>query len=568
MRNYILFFIGLILSGCGQKAVVEHELSRVKSYMHSQPDSALSIIQKIDPSDISRRSTRARYSLLYSQALDKNAIDLTSDSLIRPAVEYYNSHGRKIDKAKCWYYLARIYENSGDLDNAIKSYVHAEQYMVDTRARRLLAMLYANVGNLYIQQNSFEDADRMCDKAIHTYRGLNTVNEVFAMCDKARLLHLQAQHEQALVMLERAESVAMLHHDPGSFLNIAHSKAAVLSDMGADLNNQQQVVHSILSAYHEYNNGVLNPDSYLLLTDSYYRMNRLDSAAYYAAKALESIGSYTINQSVGLHVLLARIYEDKNELDKANACLYTWIELSDSLNKIEKTNLIQDMEQKYRTLQLRDSYDELQTRHITISIFSLLLLVIAGGIIWIIYRRKQAQINDYYNFIDSLRSAYSTLQDKYTALEKEVGQHDDKTSKLFEALDNRLKSLRKIMEMASTFEENPGVFYEKLRKHIKIESNQSGKALGDLFNITNLYHGGIVDYLQANYPNLNDEDLALSCMICLEFSPQQTRLLFNHTNTSSIYTKRSKLRRKLEISDADNLEEFFKSCIREHGKSS
>lgn len=568
MKYCILLFIGLILSGCGQKAVVEHELSRVKSYMHSQPDSALSIIERIDPSDISRRSTRAGYSLLYSQALDKNEIDLTSDSLIRPAVEYYKRHGRKIDKAKSWYYLARIFENQGDIDNAIKSYIEAERHMVDTKARRLRGMLYANVGNLYFTQYSFDDALRMYDKAIDTYRGLNTVNEAYAMCDKVRLLHLQGQHEQALVMLEQAESVAMLHHDPRCFLNIAHSKAAVLLDMGADLNNQQQVIRSIFSAYHEYNSGVLNPDSYLILIDSYYRMNRLDSAAYYAAKALDSIDTYTINQAIGLHVLLARIYEDKNELDKANACLYTWIELSDSRNKIEKTNLIQDLEQKHRTLQLKDSYDELQTRHITISVFSLLLLVIAGGIIWIIYRRKQDQINDYYNFTDSLRSAYSTLQDKYITLEKEIGQHDEKTGKLFEALDNRLKSLRKIMEMASTFEENPGIFYEKLRKHIKIESNQSGKALGDLFNITNLYHGGIVDYLQAKYPNLNDEDLALSCMICLEFSPQQTRLLFNHTNTSSIYTKRSKLRRKLEISDTDNLEEFFKSCIREHGKSS
>lgn len=109
MGYKLLILIGVMsFAGCKSSNYVDAQLSQANKLMHSRPDSALYIIESINRDDISRRSTRAYYSLLYSQALDKNVIDLTSDTLIRPAVEYYKHHGRRIDKAKSWYYLARF----------------------------------------------------------------------------------------------------------------------------------------------------------------------------------------------------------------------------------------------------------------------------------------------------------------------------------------------------------------------------------------------------------------------------------------------------------------------------
>lgn len=78
--NRILTIIILIIgisTGCSGNKTVESQLSRAEQVMQSLPDSALRIIENIDTDDISRRSTRARYALLYSQALDKNYIDQT-----------------------------------------------------------------------------------------------------------------------------------------------------------------------------------------------------------------------------------------------------------------------------------------------------------------------------------------------------------------------------------------------------------------------------------------------------------------------------------------------------------
>lgn len=565
MFRISLLFAILSLVGCGRNSVVESELNHAQKIMRQRPDSSLNIIERINPEDITRRSTRAYYSLLYSQALDKNEIDLTSDSLIRPAVAYYQNHGRNIDKAKAWYYLARIYDNQGDLDNAVKSYVEAERFMVGTRARRLLAMLYANVGNLYNTQYSFDEALVMYDKALEIYKHVRTVNEAYVLQAKASTQSVIGQYDDALTTLSKAKKVALEHADTACLLNIAQSTAATIMDKDDNPASTEEAKSIIIGTCQEYNGGDIPGDMLPLLSDCYYELGKLDSAKYCALEALSHIDEDQDYRSLGLYAMLAKIYEAKADYEEANDYLERRIALADSLNESDKLSLIQDLEQKYHTKQVEQSYKRLRNRHIAIIIFAALIIIILGCVAWIIHRRRKALRDEYLGFADLIKSDHLSLQKKYAELEQQFesqhGRENEKSRRLFAALDNRLQSLQKILELASSYEGNTDVFYEKIRKHLKIEGNKSGKALDDLFDITNLYYNDIIIYLQNHYPKLNQDDLALCCMVCLGFTPQQTRLIFNHTNSYSIYTKRSKLRSKLELTDADNLEDFFAACI-------
>ncbi len=554
-KLYLLLYVLLI--ACSNSTRIELELEQVERCLQTVPDSALFRLNLINPDDIRRRKTYAKYALLYSQALDKNEIDLDSDSIIYPAIKYYKYHGRKIDKAKTWYYLARIYENAGDLDRAIASYLEAEKYMVDTRARKLLAMLYANVGNLYVTQYSFSDAEIMYDKSILTYHGLNTINEAYAMAGKSNALHLQNRSDEALKLLDEAEKIASSHADSECLLYLIHARVAILSDVELGNNSLETIKQSVFEAYKRYNNGEPDFQAYPLLSFCCYYVGEVDSAQYYALKAYEHMSKYASFQVQGLYDLLAMISEATGDVASANDYLNERIILADSLYEVNKSNLIQDLERKYHTEQVTQSYIRLRHQHVATMIFSILVIVIFGCMAWILYTKKKAQQNEYLSFAHSLHSDYSSLHERYMTLEKELGQTDMKSKRLFTALDNRLEELRKILEYATMFENNPSALYERLRRSFKFDYKKSGTFFNDLFDITNLYYGDIVERLRNNYPNLNDEDLALCCMIRLGFSPQQTRLLFNHTNSTSIYQKRSKLRKKLGLSDVDNLEDFF-----------
>lgn len=57
--------------------------------MRQRPDTALALLKKLDREKLKNLRTRAKYSLLYAMALDKNGIDTTDLSIISPALEYY-----------------------------------------------------------------------------------------------------------------------------------------------------------------------------------------------------------------------------------------------------------------------------------------------------------------------------------------------------------------------------------------------------------------------------------------------------------------------------------------------
>ena len=90
-----------------QSGDIDSFLHNAESLMNEHPEDALSIIRHIDRRKIYSSASEARYALLYSQALDKNYVDVTSDSLTAVAVNYYDRHGTKHERAMAHYYQGR-----------------------------------------------------------------------------------------------------------------------------------------------------------------------------------------------------------------------------------------------------------------------------------------------------------------------------------------------------------------------------------------------------------------------------------------------------------------------------
>ena len=76
----------LLAVSCADDAAVMSELDAAESVMEDSPETALAILDTMQRSRLVSREAIARHALLYSQALDKNYIDMTTDSIIRPAV--------------------------------------------------------------------------------------------------------------------------------------------------------------------------------------------------------------------------------------------------------------------------------------------------------------------------------------------------------------------------------------------------------------------------------------------------------------------------------------------------
>lgn len=138
-------------------------------------DSCLTVLKSIDTTALTRPADKARWSLLYAMALDKNYIDTTDLSVLQPAIDHYThwTHLNRLDKFYTWYYKGRIEENARIFDASLDSYLHAERYMKATddvyRTR-----LYFGFERVYAKSISYMKAYDSAKQALHYAR--NTIN--------------------------------------------------------------------------------------------------------------------------------------------------------------------------------------------------------------------------------------------------------------------------------------------------------------------------------------------------------------------------------------------------------
>ena len=90
-RIILELLVILFFTGCYNREQISR-LDEAEALLQNKPDSALTILQQLKSEG--SQAEQARYALLYSEALDKNHIKATNDSLIRRAWEYYHYRRR------------------------------------------------------------------------------------------------------------------------------------------------------------------------------------------------------------------------------------------------------------------------------------------------------------------------------------------------------------------------------------------------------------------------------------------------------------------------------------------
>ena len=150
MKNILLILLLLLaFTACGDKTSVTDVLNRAEVLMNEHPDSSLTLLRTLTFDDFRKESNRARYALLHSQALDKNYIDVTSDSIISVAVEYYQDEEDVRNKFLSYYYMGRVHANGERYLQATSCLMEAEQLADEVSDDYLSGLLYSEMGRIY-----------------------------------------------------------------------------------------------------------------------------------------------------------------------------------------------------------------------------------------------------------------------------------------------------------------------------------------------------------------------------------------------------------------------------------
>ena len=504
-----------------QSGDIDSFLHNAESLMNEHPEDALSIIRHIDRRKIYSSASEARYALLYSQALDKNYVDVTSDSLTAVAVNSYDRHGTKHERAMAHYYQGRVFSNAGNFDAAIRSYSLAEDAASGTDDYYLLGLINNAVGNLHFEQYDLDEAlQRDQQAASFFHRAQSPYNEALAYIGVGTVYSLKGDNEQMEIVYNKAIEIYKELNATDKILPLYEDIIIETKlNTGIDLSS---IKRDLRHYYTIYNNGRIPIQSMGLWQGIYLKANELDSARLCGEIILRNRQAFNAHKIAGCYSLLERIEMARGNYPEAYRYVKQYIAVMDSINQEKEEALVLELEQKYRNRILNQSYENLkqhndQQRIITglVLLFSLSLLV--AGLLYLRKWRENAalKMREAEAEKESLGRACRELQEQLGTVGDRVDTDDEQERQLFDALEERMVVLRNWVDKAETMK--PALFMKSFRDYMTVNV-KSKHALSDLQYVVNRKYFGVVDYLKAHYPELRKQDLDLCCLLCFGFS--------------------------------------------------
>ena len=549
-----------------QSGDIDSFLHNAESLMNEHPEDALSIIRHIDRRKIYSSASEARYALLYSQALDKNYVDVTSDSLTAVAVNYYDRHGTKHERAMAHYYQGRVFSNAGNFDAAIRSYSLAEDAASGTDDYYLLGLINNAVGNLYYKQYDLDEALKR-DQRAATYFHLaqSPYNEALAYIGIGVICSLKGDNLQ---MTEEYDKAIEIYKTIGATDRIIPLYEDLVVKTRLDAKGDIASIKRDLRAYYAaYNQGEIPLQSYGLWQDIYLKASQLDSAEMFGKKILRNRQAFNAHKIAGCFAQMEYIACKRGDYKEAYGYAKQYADMMDSVTLKKEEDLVLELEQKYRNRILNQSYENLkqhndQQRIITglVLLFSLSLLI--AGLLYLRKWRENAalKMREAEAEKESLSRACRELQEQLGTVGDRVDTDDEQERQLFDALEERMVVLRNWVDKAETMK--PALFMKSFRDYMTVNV-KSKHALSDLQYVVNRKYYGVVDYLKAHYPELRKQDLDLCCLLCFGFSQHGICYLYNYEDIGSFYNKRSRLRKKLGLPPERTLESFIAELLAE-----
>lgn len=523
-------------------------------------------LRHIDRRKIYSSASEARYALLYSQALDKNYVDVTSDSLTAVAVNYYDRHGTKHERAMAHYYQGRVFSNAGNFDAAIRSYSLAEDAASGTDDYYLLGLINNAVGNLHYKQYGLDEAQTRYKKAAESFHCAGAFyNEAMNYVALGAVANLEGDNTQMETVYRKAIGIYEEIGAIGKILPL-YEDLIVKTRLNTG-DNVSGIKRDLRRYYAKYNKGEIPLQSLGVWQDIYLRAGELDSAKMCGKLILKHRKSFTAHKIAGCYVQLEQTELVCGNYKQAYNYARQYIAVMDSINQEKEASLVLELEQKYRNRILNQSYENLkqhndQQRIITglVLLFSLSLLI--AGLLYLRKWRENAalKMREAEAEKESLSRACRELQEQLGTVGDRVDTDDEQERQLFDALEERMVVLRNWVDKAETMK--PALFMKSFRDYMTVNV-KSKHALSDLQYVVNRKYYGVVDYLKAHYPELRKQDLDLCCLLCFGFSQHGICYLYNYEDIGSFYNKRSRLRKKLGLPPERTLESFIAELLAE-----
>lgn len=383
MQGLIISIITSLISCTHNKnytTTFQPELAKAEAIMYRYPDSALHILQGIQPDNPSNNEQYATWALLMTQAQYKNQIE-QSDSLINIAYSYFINQDNAQRKALALYYKGILCHESHHAEDALSFYLEATTEIEKTNDYQLGFLINSEIGLMYLYRKLNDYAMEYFEKAHHNAELSNNQTYIaFSFIYIARAFSQKKQYNKAIEYYEKAIKIGQVNNYPTILASAMNETSFLFLKTGENKKALQYAKDCIK---------IKKTDQRIFsLGDTYRYLKMYDSAYFYLNQASLSPNIHTARSAYQ-----ALFYISQEEKDYKKAVEYSnklWF-YQDSIGKTDRNKALIEMQEKYDQQKIINENNLSQIKKDRIIRNVLIALIILPFIIAItnyLYQRK------------------------------------------------------------------------------------------------------------------------------------------------------------------------------------
>ena len=592
MKNILsILLLLLAFTACGDKKTVTDVLNRAEAVMNEHPDSALNLLRTLTFDDFQKEKNRARYALLHSQALDKNYIDVTNDSLISVAVDYYKDEDDVRSKFLSYYYMGRVHANGERYLQATSSLMESEQLVDEVGDDYLSGLLYSEMGRIYRLYYDFPKSLVAHRKAAECYERAGMIgHRNYMLYYQSAVCRNMNDYDGCARLLQKTLTCAK---EDGNEVLIK----TCIGDMVmlyVELNRTTEA-RMLYDEYLHFNKDALG-NAFLMgaLARLCASEQNYSDACSYLKKGWERAKNR--NDSISLYLTSAMLSDKLGDGKKAYQELLTGV-------SIQNVNVRQSLEQPILTMQRDYLSDRLEfqnyklrmEKHFRILCF-LFFVVLLGIVVYVLSKKLKQEKEKARRTIDELNeemqrkeaeshhkiaSLLQELEGKHQSeavvdgLKAELRQWDEHFRQYMKEVDKaqeqqrirekeltglsgkllagRTKLINVLLDCIYTDADNKDVVYQRLAlfsEQLMKDLGSGKKAYGDLEQMVDNCYDGMMRRIRSEVQLPDEESYRQVCYHLAGFSVKSIAFLMGET-PNKIYKRRDRIRLKLDSFDTD-----------------
>ena len=527
ITSLVAIVLFLIMGACNNHPQAPI-LLEVEKIIEEQPDSALSILNKVENINQLSEKDHATYCLLLTQAQDLNYITHTSDSLIKIAATYFEKSNDKHKASLSYYYMGRVNTDLHDALKAQEFYLKALEIGEKTKDYHLLAKICNNLGTLYNYQDIYDLALPM------------------NLEDSAVIYHKQA------LKYSRPYNISSILVDLGNIY--IYKNEYVEAKKYIDLAQNSTTILKTLYPIYLSKGKLLSA------------MGQLDSAKYYLTQCSQSSNIYT---QAGSLYHLAQVALKENDLNNYVKYTETYSTLRDSITKhshFENIRIAQSMFNYQRIAKEKDQFEKKAAQRM-IFIYQVIIIFFLTIAIFIFifkrekikkkrltelkeeqYKRSQQYIENNNKQIFQLTETLHSKQEEMSEVERQLYE----ARKLMLEMENRqiFEKQGTILLLEKDFH-NSSIY---IRIHREDDIQLSPSEWEELHQLIDATYPDFTNRLIRLYPQISIEEIHICYLVKMQLSIKKIAFIM-HITSSGVSQCRRRLYKKF-TGEPQNTEKF------------